>query len=108
MVSAMIGEEATNSLNKIALSNDIIKKRIDSLSINIKEQLLRRINKNDYFSLQLDESTDITNKSVLLCYVRYEYENVISEDILFVTTMVHTMAGKIFCKINEFIIANEI
>ncbi|KAL4136257.1 hypothetical protein QTP88_007808 [Uroleucon formosanum] len=60
MVSAMIGEEAANSLNKIALSNDTIKKRIDRLSGNIKEQLLKRINKSDYFSLQLDErvSTD--------------------------------------------------
>jgi len=104
----MIGKEAENSLNKIALSNDTMKKRIDGLSGNIKEQLLRRINKSDYFSLQLDESTDITNKSVLLCYVRYEYENVISEDILFVTIVVHTTAEEIFCKINEFIIANEI
>jgi len=108
MVSTMIGEEAANSLNKIALSNDTIQKRIDRLSGNIKEQLLKRINKSDYFSLQLDESTDITNKSVLLCYVRYEYDNVISEDILFVTTVVHTTAEEIFCKINEFIIANEI
>jgi hypothetical protein len=74
----MIGKEAANILNKIALSNDTMKKQIDSLLVNIKEQLLRRINKSDNFSLQLDGSTDITNKSILLCYVRYEYENVIS------------------------------
>jgi len=85
------------------LSNDTIKKRIDGLSGNIKEQLLRKINKSDYFSLQLDESTNITNKSVLLCYVRYEYKNIISEDVIvFVTTVVHTTAEEIFCKINEF------
>jgi hypothetical protein len=78
MVSAMIDEKAANSLNKIALSNDTVKKRTHGLSGNIKEQLLRRINKSDYFSLQLDGSTDITNKSVLLFYARYEYENVIS------------------------------
>ncbi|VVC34520.1 Hypothetical protein CINCED_3A007729 [Cinara cedri] len=65
MVSAMIGEEATNSFNKIALSNDTIKQQIDGLSRNIKEQLLRRINKSDYLSLRLDESTNITNKSSL-------------------------------------------
>jgi hypothetical protein len=59
-------------MQQIALSNDTIIKRIDSLLVNIKEQLLRRINKSNYFSVQLDESTDITNKSVLLCYVRYE------------------------------------
>lgn len=72
IVSAMIGKEAANSLNKISLSNDTIKK-IDSLSGNNEKQLLRRVNKKYYFRSQLDESTDITNKLILLCYVRYEY-----------------------------------
>lgn len=53
-------------------------------------------------------STEITNKSVLLYYVRYKYENAIFEDILFVTTVVHTTAEDIFCKINGFIRSNEI
>jgi len=65
---------------------------------------LRRINECDYFSLQLDESTDITNKTILLCYVRYNYENT----ILFVTSVIHPTAEEIFTKINEFIILNEI
>ncbi|VVC46493.1 Ribonuclease H-like domain, partial [Cinara cedri] len=108
MVSIMISKEVANNLNLISLSNDTIKKRIDSLSGNIKEQLLRRINECDYFSLQLDESTDITNKSILLCYVRYNYENTIFEDILFVTSLIRTTAEEIFTKINEFIILNEI
>lgn len=69
---------------------------------------MRIINKSDYFSFQLDESTDIINKSILLYYIRYEYDNAIFKDILFVTTVVHTKADEIFCKINEFIIANEI
>ncbi|VVC26491.1 Domain of unknown function DUF4371 [Cinara cedri] len=105
MVSKMISKGAANNLNLISLS---IKKRIDSLSGNIKEQLLRRINECDYFSLQLDESTDITNKSILLCYVRYNYENTIFEDILFVISVIHTTAEEIFTNINEFIILNEI
>jgi len=108
LVSIMISKEAANNLNLISLSNDTIKKRIDSLSENIKEQLLRRINECDYFSLQLDENTDITNKSILLCYVRYNFENTIFEDILFVTSVIHTTAEEIFTKINEFMILNEI
>lgn len=106
MVSIMISKEAANNLNLISLSNDTIKKRIDSLSGNIKELLLR-INECDYFSLQLDESSDITNKSILLCYVRYNYENTIFEDILFETSVIHTTAEEIFTKINEFIKKNK-
>jgi len=41
MVSAMIGEEAANSLNKIALSNDTIKKRIDMVYQKILKFILR-------------------------------------------------------------------
>jgi len=40
--------------------------------------------------------------------VRYDYKNIIFEEILFINTVVHTMAGEIFCKINELIIANKI
>ena len=36
-----------------------------------------------YYSLQLDESTDISNMAILLVYVRYEYEGEFKEEFLF-------------------------
>lgn len=42
MVSAMINKEAANNLNKISLSNDTIKKKIDSLSRNNEEYVEKR------------------------------------------------------------------
>ena len=62
MVSALINEKAANDLSLIPLSNDTVKKRIDGLSSNIKEQLLERVRMCPYFALQLNESTDITKK----------------------------------------------
>ena len=36
-----------------------------------------------YYSLQLDESTDISNMAILLVYVHYEYEDEFEEEFLF-------------------------
>lgn len=61
-----------------------------------------------YFALQLDESTDITNKATLLCYVRYEHKRNIFEDLLFISLLVHTTAEEVFNTLNEFITSHEI
>ena len=37
-------------------------------------QLVDQIKLAKYYSLQLDESTDIGNMAILMVYVRYEYE----------------------------------
>lgn len=86
MVSALINEKAAKDLSIISLSNNTVKKRIDE---NIKQQLLERIRMSPYFALQLDESTDITNKVTLLCYVRYEHERNIFEDLLHLLVGTH-------------------
>jgi len=52
----------------------------------VYQEILRTdVDKSDNFSLQLDENTNITNKFILLYYIKYEYENIIPEDIIFVT-----------------------
>jgi len=82
IVKTMLGEKAAKELNILSLSNDTVKRRIDKISDNIKVNLLVRIRKSQYYSLQLDESTDCINKSWLFCYIRYEFENNIYEDII--------------------------
>jgi hypothetical protein len=77
-------KKTAKDLNLVALSNDTVKKkRIDKISDNVKEQLIERICKSLNYSLQVDESTEFANKSHLLCYVRYEFEGKIVEDLLF-------------------------
>ena len=39
------------------------------------------------FSLQLDESTDVTSVAQLLVFVRYSYEGKLHEDMLFCSPM---------------------
>ncbi|XP_025412437.1 zinc finger BED domain-containing protein 5-like [Sipha flava] len=83
MVSAMLGDKASNELSTVSLSNNTVKNRIVEMSENIKEQLISNIKTSKFYSLQLDESTDICNDANLLAYVRYENHNTITEDFLF-------------------------
>ena len=55
------GKKAGDILDKIPLSNDTVQRRIQSTAQNVEDQLLTRIRQSQFFSLQLDESTDIEN-----------------------------------------------
>ena len=70
-VKLVLGEKASQTMKQISLSNDTIKSRIHEMSDNIKSKVLSKIDSSPVFALQLDESTDISNLSQLLVYVRY-------------------------------------
>jgi hypothetical protein len=50
---------------------------------NVTDILLERLCHSEYFTLQLDESHDISNDANLVASVRYEHENLVCEDFLF-------------------------
>lgn len=83
MCREMIGESAAKKLMTIPLSNDTMSHRIGDMASNIQHQLLERIKNSQFFSLQLDESTDVTNAALLLVFVRYRWDRSLQEDILF-------------------------
>lgn len=66
MCCEMIGEAAAKKLLTIPLSNDTVSHHIADMATDIQHQLLERIKISPFFSLQLDESTDVTNAALLL------------------------------------------
>ncbi|KAF0751454.1 Uncharacterized protein FWK35_00007752 [Aphis craccivora] len=86
IVTAMHGVTYANDLKSIPLSDNTVSRGISNISDDILKQLLYRL-QNNYFALQLDESTDISNFSQLLVYVRYIYKAEILEDFLFCQTL---------------------
>jgi hypothetical protein len=50
---------------------------------NIEETLIHRIKKS-FFSLQVDENTNIANRANFVCFVRYDHKGSIQEDFFFV------------------------
>lgn len=75
MVREMLDQPAAESLKTIPLSIDTIS-QIEDMSENIKQQTTAHIKAGSHFALQMDESTDITNKAILLVYVRHVWDGI--------------------------------
>lgn len=84
MANIMLGKAAENKLSQIPLSDDTISRRIDDMSVDILTQVVADLISSPLkFSLQLDETTDVSNLSQLVVFVRYLKDDVIMEKILF-------------------------
>ena len=67
LVKNVIRVEAAAKLKTVSLSNNTVKNRIEEMSINIANQVILGVKDSKFgFSMQLDESTDITNNAQLL------------------------------------------
>ena len=72
IANIMLGKAAEVKLSRIPLSNDTISDRIDDMSKDILAQVVADlISSPAKFSLQLDETTDVSNLSQLAVFVRY-------------------------------------
>ncbi len=74
IVKELFGEDKSKQLAKIPLSNNTVKRRIATMSEDVRDQLSARLRGNN-FALQIDESTDVSKMAQLLAYVRYECEH---------------------------------
>lgn len=97
------GGKYRDDIENIPLSNDTVGRRIADISNDQLDQLISRIKASPMFSIQLDETTDITKLAQLMVYVRYTFEENIHEDFLFCRPLESYTSGEaIFKKINEF------
>lgn len=80
----MFGGKARNEIYSVALSNDTVQRRITSMAQNVEDQLVTCLRQSQFFSLQLDKSTDIGNEENLLCFVRCSYAGRVHDEFFFV------------------------
>ena len=102
MTEIVCGSEQRKKLESIPMSNNVIKSRIDDISENILKQVMEELASFPFaFSLQLDESTDVSNCSQLLNFVRYVNGNKIKEEFLFCEPLLETAkASDVFRMVN--------
>ena len=95
LVKHVIGNEAVSKLNSVSVSNNTIQQRITEMSTDIKEQVITEVQGSKYgFAIQLVESTDVSNCTQLLVYVRYATKYAIRSEILLINEMRITTKGK--------------
>ncbi|XP_035225125.1 zinc finger BED domain-containing protein 5-like [Stegodyphus dumicola] len=108
IAKCMLGEKAAKKIELVPLSNNTVSHRINDLANYVENELLKRIKLN-YFAIQLDESTDVTNAAVLLVYIRYLFTNIVQEDVLFAKPLkTYTTGEAIFDMINGYFEKNGI
>nr|CAB3267855.1 zinc finger BED domain-containing protein 5-like [Phallusia mammillata] len=97
MCREVLGTSAASKLESILLSNNTITRRIIEMSADIECQLLEGIKSSPYYFIQLDEFTDISNKALLLVFVRYCADGNIHDDLLFCQELpTRTTADEVF------------
>lgn len=71
----MFDQKCLKEVEKISLSNNTVSRRIDEISEWVENKQIERVKLSRWFSLQLDESTDIQGLSQMIVFVRYIWMN---------------------------------
>ena len=79
---------------------------IDELAADVRALLVAKLPKADYFALQLDESTDVSNDAQLLAFLWFVDQNEMQEEFLFCKQL--PGGKKIFKVINNFFREHDI
>ncbi|XP_064416286.1 zinc finger BED domain-containing protein 5-like [Latimeria chalumnae] len=105
MCTVMIGEKAASQLDMVPLSNDTVSRRIADMAADVKEQLLEGVCQSPCFSIQIDESTDISDAAQLLVYIRYATTaKELKEEFLFCRPLpTRTTGEELFKLLNSFV-----
>ncbi len=111
MVKSVFGDAGERKIQQISLSNDLVKRRIDEISDEIKEKVIQVIKSSltGMFAKQLDESTDVSSCAQLLVFVRYVFLDDIKEEYLLCTQLeTITTAEDVMEKVSSFFKATRI
>jgi hypothetical protein len=82
-VRLILNEDSYKKIMQISLSNDTVRRRIHEMADDIKKQVIEKVNNSPFFSIQLDESTDVSQCSQLMVFVRYINGSCVEEEFLF-------------------------
>ncbi len=108
-IQFMVDKTAADKIKTVLLSNDTVSCRIDKMGTYIVEQLLDKLRAGESFSLQLDESVDVSGQAQLVAFARYGDTSDIRQHILFCKTLKRRTTGEdIFNIVNLFFSEHKI
>ncbi|CAG9827097.1 unnamed protein product [Diabrotica balteata] len=95
MAKAFGDSKMAEKFESVPLSHQTIQRRIVAMVEQVEKSMLSLVKKSSYFSLCLDESTDQTDVSQLLIFVRTTFDDFTSKEELFdICPLYGTTKGK--------------
>ncbi|XP_072395270.1 SCAN domain-containing protein 3-like [Diabrotica undecimpunctata] len=95
MAKAFGDSKMAEKFESVSISHQTIQRRIVAMGEQVEKSMLSLIKKSSYFSLCLDESTDQTDVSQLLIFVRTTFDDFTSKEELFdICPLYGTTKGK--------------
>ncbi|XP_060762621.1 general transcription factor II-I repeat domain-containing protein 2A-like [Neoarius graeffei] len=96
--------EIMSAVKAVQLTGNTVTRRCEMMGDNLVQQLAKDIDCCECFSLQMDESTDITDKAQLCIFIRMVHDMTAKEELLAVLHMnAHTRGEDIFQIFKNFI-----
>lgn len=92
-------EKMLQRIRELQLSRNTIKEKILKMSINISNRLHSDIKSCDFFSICLDETTDIKSTAGLAIFARFSSGNEMREELLKLTDILERIRGTDVCDI---------
>jgi len=83
MAKAFEDSKMAEKFESVQLSRQTIQRRVVAMGEQVENSMLSLVKKSSYFSLCLDESTDQSDVSQLLIFVRTTFEDFTSKEELF-------------------------
>ena len=96
IMKTMFGPKAEEKIRQIPLSNDTIRRRICDMSTDIQDTVIFSVKQSKMFTMQVDESTDISGKAQLIVFIRFVSDGKISDQFSFVKNLKKERLVKIF------------
>ena len=105
MTEIVCCSDQRRKLECIPMSNNAVNLRIHDISENILKQAMEKLASSPFpFSLQLDESTNVSYCSQLVSYVRYLNGHKIKEEFLYCESLLDSAkASDVFKMVNKFL-----
>ncbi|GBM13522.1 Zinc finger BED domain-containing protein 5 [Araneus ventricosus] len=107
-VECMFRDDHVQNIKNIAFSNSTVSRRIKDMSVVIEATINERIKKSPFFSIQVDESTDVSDLSISLVIARYLNVNELEENLLLCYLLTKRCTGEyLFNAIQGYFCENE-
>jgi hypothetical protein len=93
-------------IKDLSISRNTIKERILSMNSNIESQLINDLNKSTFYSICVDESTDITSSARLSVISRFCNNNEVREELIKLASIPAKTTGENICEVVVNVLEN--